>query len=299
MRKLTIEQFIKDASIKHNNKYSYTKVLFSTRDDKVIITCPIHGDFEQTVKGHRRGAGCLKCANASKISGLDKFIEKANIKHNNKYDYSISKYTKAEDNITIVCPIHGSFEQSANSHLNGAGCYFCGRNKTNDARRLDTKKFIQKAVKVHNNIYNYSKLIYTTSIDKVTIICPVHGPFEQTPSDHLSGKGCSSCAKNGFQPSKPAYLYYLKITTEDNRILYKIGITNRTVNERFNLTDLSKIEIIKQKLYENGQDALDWETKLKRKYKQYQYKGPDILSSGNTELFTEDIVTMYYKDNNF
>ena len=44
---------------------------------------------------------------------------------------------------------------------------------------------------------------------------------------------------------------------------------------------------------ENGQDALDWETKLKRMYKEYQYKGPDILSSGNTELFTEDIIAMW------
>ena len=34
-------------------------------------------------------------------------------------------------------------------------------------------------------------------------------------------------------------------------MLYKIGITNRSVKERFNLTDLSKIEIIKQKEYEN------------------------------------------------
>lgn len=113
---------------------------------------------------------------------------------------------------------------------------------------------------------------------------------------HLLGCGCPKCAKHGFNIAKPAYLYYLKITTEDNRILYKIGITNRTVNERFNLTDLSKIEIIKQKLYENGQDALDWETKLKRKYKQYQYIGPDILKSGNTELFTKDIIAMWYSD---
>ena len=109
----------------------------------------------------------------------------------------------------------------------------------------------------------------------------------------MKGAGCPSCAITGFDKNKPAILYYLKITTDTNQVLYKIGITNRTVNERFNLTDLSKIEIIKQKLYDNGQDALDWETKLKRMYKEYQYKGPDILSSGNTELFTEDIIAMW------
>lgn len=114
--------------------------------------------------------------------------------------------------------------------------------------------------------------------------------------DHLSGCGCPDCAEYGFQPSKPAILYYLKVTTNSGQILYKIGITNRTVNERFQLADLQKIEIVKQKLYESGQDAWDWETKLKRKYKEYQYTGPDILSSGNTELFTEDIIAMWYNN---
>ena len=74
--------------------------------------------------------------------------------------------------------------------------------------------------------------------------------------------------------------------------MYKIGITNKTVNERFNLTDLNKIEIVKQKLYENGQDALYWETKLLEKYKEYQYKGKAVLGSRNTELFTHDIIAM-------
>lgn len=64
------------------------------------------------------------------------------------------------------------------------------------------------------------------------------------------------------------------------------------------MIDLQKIEIVKQKLYEKGSEALEWETKLKRLYKEYQYKGPAILESGNTEIFTEDIIAMYYKDNN-
>ena len=46
-------------------------------------------------------------------------------------------------------------------------------------------------------------------------------------------------------------------------------------------------------IYADGAEALKWETKLKRMYKEYQYKGPDILSSGNTELFTEDIIAMW------
>ena len=95
--------------------------------------------------------------------------------------------------------------------------------------------------------------------------------------------------KTGFNINKPAILYYLKITTEDNQVLYKIGITNRTVEERFSLIDLKKIEIIKQKTYKNGQEALDKENEIKRVFKEYIYKGPKVLDSGNTELFVKDI----------
>ena len=78
--------------------------------------------------------------------------------------------------------------------------------------------------------------------------------------------------------------------------MYKIGITNRTVSERFGLAELSKIEVVKQKLYKNGQDAYDWEQNMLKKYKNYKYKGPKVLDSGNTELFTEDVLAMHYAE---
>ena len=79
----------------------------------------------------------------------------------------------------------------------------------------------------------------------------------------------------------------------DNKEYYKIGITNRTVNKRYKVSDKEIIQILHQIHYPSGQKALSEETKYKRKYKEYQYKGPDILSSGNTELFTEDIIELY------
>lgn len=294
---LTTEQFIVKAKVTHGDKYEYTKVNYINNKTNVIIKCKIHGEFNQTPNSHLKGWGCNKCSTIARYSSLEEFIHKSNKVHNNYYDYSKSKYVSAKDKITIICPIHGSFEQSVNDHLCGKGCIKCGIIKTSDSKNYTTEAFVEKANQMHNNKYDYTKTVYINSTTKVKIICPKHGDFNQVPAEHLQGKGCPSCAENGFQPNKPAYLYYLKITTEDGKILYKIGITNRTVNERFNLTDLSKVEIVKQKLYDNGQDALDWETKLKRMYKQYQYKGPDILSSGNTEIFTENIIAMYYKEN--
>lgn len=55
--------------------------------------------------------------------------------------------------------------------------------------------FIKKAIDVHKNKYDYSKVIYVNTSTKVDIICPIHGMFKQTPHSHLSGKGCKLCGR--------------------------------------------------------------------------------------------------------
>lgn len=193
MTKLTKEQFISDAVIKHNNKYDYSKVTFNTRDDKITIVCPVHGEFEQTVKGHRRGAGCSLCANAGKVIGIDKFIKNAMLVHNSKYSYNHTVYVKAKEEVKITCKIHGSFWQSPNSHLGGHGCPDCGKIKCVDSKKYTQKDFITKSNTVHNSKYDYSKVKYTYSTDEVIIICPQHGEFMQSPVGHMQGKGCNLC----------------------------------------------------------------------------------------------------------
>ena len=56
--------------------------------------------------------------------------------------------------------------------------------------------FIEKAIKIHNKKYDYSLVEYVNAKTKIKIICPEHGVFEQTPDNHLQGKGCKSCAGN-------------------------------------------------------------------------------------------------------
>jgi len=57
-----------------------------------------------------------------------------------------------------------------------------------------TEEFIEKAKKINGDKYDYSKVDYNNSKEKVTIICKIHGDFFQTPSGHLKGDGCKKCA---------------------------------------------------------------------------------------------------------
>jgi hypothetical protein len=58
---------------------------------------------------------------------IDNYKEQANIKHNNKYDYSqIIELITTHTKVKIICPNHGLFEQSFSKHLSGDGCKKCG-----------------------------------------------------------------------------------------------------------------------------------------------------------------------------
>jgi len=59
---------------------------------------------------------------------------------------------------------------------------------------LTTEEFIMKAIKVHNNFYDYSQFTYTLTAGKSTINCPHHGAFQQSANNHLRGAGCPKCA---------------------------------------------------------------------------------------------------------
>lgn len=123
----------------------------------------------------------------SKKVTTESFIKKAKEIHGNTYDYSKSIYTFSKNKLIIICPKHGEFLQKANGHLNGKKYAKC-LNKFNNG-----KEFIQYSNKVHNNFYSYKNVDFINTIIKVKIICPEHGEFEQTPYNHISGKGCAKC----------------------------------------------------------------------------------------------------------
>lgn len=54
-------------------------------------------------------------------------------------------------------------------------------------------KFIERSIKIHNGVYDYSKVVYLNNKSKVLIICSKHGEFWQRPDHHLKGHVCKKC----------------------------------------------------------------------------------------------------------
>lgn len=197
--KLNKNNFIKLARIVHGNKYDYSKSVYVKAKEKVIITCPIHGDFEQRPQDHiLKQCGCPKCKVQKTIDThsytKENFLRLAKDKYGTKYDYSKIDYKNFTTPIIIMCPNHGEFKITPSNHLASiTGCPKCGRERANKAESNTQEDFISKANKVHFNKYDYSKVEYINSQTKVCIVCPEHGEFWQTPANHLYGQGCPKC----------------------------------------------------------------------------------------------------------
>jgi hypothetical protein len=131
------------------------------------------------------------------------FIEQCNLIHNNFYDYSLSVYVGLKTKIKIICPIHGIFEQTPGHHLyRKQGCPICGLTKLSNKSKLLIEEVIDRCKKIHNNFYSYYKIEnYNGVRDKIKIICPNHGEFEQTIWHHMNGHGCPKC-KNSLGEQK-------------------------------------------------------------------------------------------------
>ena len=122
------------------------------------------------------------------------FIEDAKRVHGDTYDYSKSVYAGAQKKIEIYCPQHGSFSQSATSHLGGGGCPACWEERRGIARRQNSiDDFLEKARSKHGDKYDYSQVKLEMLTKEVDIICPKHGVFQQKASYHLKGHGCRKC----------------------------------------------------------------------------------------------------------
>lgn len=236
-QKLTTEQFIQKAKKKWGDKFDYSKVNYQGTFNKVEIICAEHGSFFQSPNNHLHGFGCLFCAGTQPSNSKD-FIKKSLLKHGDKYNYSLVEYIDCYKKVIIVCKEHGKFEQSPTTHLANHGCPDCGYVVRGESNALQHNDFIDRAIEKHGNYYDYSKTKYERNVKKVTIICPKHGEFTQTGSNHLAGQGCSKCGDERVSSK-------CRSTTEEfiDKAIKKHG--DKYIYDQVNyITDRKNIEII-------------------------------------------------------
>jgi len=187
--------------------------------------------------------------------------------------------------------------QIPNNHLFGQGCIICSNINKGNYLKFSLTQFIEKANKIHNNKFDYSKSIYKNAKTNIKIICPIHGEFLQTPFKHLTSLyGCKVCSieNTGWKRSLfikrsknfKSILYILKCFNE-SEIFYKIGITNSSVKIRYSGEEKMpyKYKIIKE-ITKNSGEIWDLELLIKRTLKQFKYN-PQIRFKGSvTECFS-------------
>ncbi len=224
--KMSKDEFIKRANIKHNNKFDYSNVNYDKVTEKIDIICPIHGTFRQQASSHLQGTGCSQCSGLKKMNN-DEFIEKAKQIHGDKFDYSQVNYKNTSTKVKILCPVHGEFSQTPNSHLQGVGCKKCAFDDISKKLSRPQQEYIEKVEKIHNGKYSYEKTNYTTAHDKIIVTCPIHGDFSISANKHFRGGGCSKCSGSYMDQD---YFVEKANTIHNNKYDYSLVnyVTNKT-----------------------------------------------------------------------
>lgn len=229
--KYDTKKFIEKAKQIHGDKYDYSKVEYVNSKTKVCIICSKHGEFWQLAADHLRGCGCWACGGKKKqsvkVKTIEQFIAEAKEIHSDKYDYSKTEYKNAFTKACIICPEHGEFWQIPAQHLQGRGCPKCGDAERRKKTRKNTEWFIAKAKQIHGDKYDYSKVEYKHTMSGVTIICPEHGEYIQTPNRHLAGHGCPKCGGN-FPITKEIFIERAKKVHDGKYDYSKVEFTGNS-----------------------------------------------------------------------
>ena len=193
------DTFVARASAIHGDHLRFDKTVYGKNNkEKVVVTCPTHGDFTIKPNAVLGGKGCPTCGRqrvgSTQRKSLEQFLADAATVHGDRYDYSKVAYVNSVTPVAIVCNLHGEFQQKPAYHTSsGAGCPKCGADKANKVKLLTFDTFLQQAKAVHGTRYTYPEQTLTGTKGDVRIVCPEHGEFLQRPNNHTNGAGCPRC----------------------------------------------------------------------------------------------------------
>lgn len=226
------EKFKEKVKEKFGNAFNLDGVQYTNAKSKVQIKCnTCNSTFEITPDSLLHSKyGCPVCSEKSrrqnKKLSIEEFIKDSNNIHNFKYDYSQVQYVDRDTEVKIICPVHGEFRQKPRTHLKGCGCQKCAIEDRTNSSRKTRDEFISESKLIHGDYYNYNEVDYVNRTTPVSIICPIHGEFKQSPEKHLRGHGCQLCKRSKGEVLVANILNDLKIPYQEQ---YTINVDNKTL----------------------------------------------------------------------
>jgi hypothetical protein len=126
---------------------------------------------------------------STKKISKEEFIKRAKEVHGDKFNYDNINFVNMSTHIEIICNKHGIIRTTPSIHLKH-DCERCSRERLS----ITGDEFINRAIEVHGDKYDYSETVHGTKKDKIKIICKEHGPFYILKSSFLNEKiGCKKC----------------------------------------------------------------------------------------------------------
>lgn len=233
---------------------------------------------------------------------LEVFIERSNLIHGFKYDYSCSVYVSSRSSIKIKCKKHGIFEQRASAHMiDGQGCPSCRRKRASETKIKKTSKTIlDKFRNIHGDKYEYERFKYMGDRVESVITCRTHGDFMQTPNAHNAGKGCLACSKESQLYRRSNYVnkciekynsksnfYILKIFDIDGSCFYKIGITVQEIKSRFPKSKMPYDFKVAKLIKSDAEKIFNAELKIKSILSDFRYQPKIKFGGSRYECFSQ------------
>lgn len=284
-----IEEVLRKCKEVHGDVYDYRLcTTYENQRTKLPVICNVHGVFYPTAGNHLVGRGCQKCgyerSKQKQGHSVEKWIEDCILVHSNKYSYEdCGEYVNNLSTMKITCQKHGSFSLLAVNHKAGQGCKKCAHEKLSSMFSRGLSSWIQECTLIHGGRYDYSECLeYRNQTSEMPIVCKDHGVFYQSAAAHIRGQDCPSCAKSGFNPKAPAYVYVLQ--DED---VVKIGITNRLPNDRLkqvNKDSGKDFHVYYSVLFEFGSQAYKVEQYILKDLRN-KYEQPRETFDGCKECF--------------
>jgi len=225
-------KYLKDSGNFEHLKYSYEKTVYTGRDNYIIVTCKIHGDFNIKAYKHKKGKGCPECYKLERYTKEKERIIKIRKEFN--YPECYDDLEIKDGKVSYVCTKHCTQNKIAKaSFITGKhACKMCDKERRTEMHdnKYTTELFIEKSRKIFGDTYTYDNVVYKRSCDDVYITCKEHGDFRVTPNNHLKGTGCPRCKPIRSKAEEEIYRFIGDGIQNDRRSIYPLELDLRVGN---------------------------------------------------------------------